>query len=167
MKQSCVLVPCSLPCGCAGKLSSCCSLAVSWGGGTSGLGSFGLVLFIFLRALSRCPLMVASDFGGYFRSVSLVRPGIGGRYPLSRAVCKVDIAGENSAACAKETRSSGLVLALTAVRAYPWCGRSTSHRPLVVSLRTPLRTVFVSCVTVHLSLLKVASHPASHSFRVR
>jgi hypothetical protein len=49
--------------------------------------------------------MVATDLGGYLRRVARVRPSIGGRKPVAKAVVRVDSAGEKSAAWEKETRA--------------------------------------------------------------
>jgi len=61
--------------------------------------------------------MVAMECGGCFRRVSKVKPGNLG-YPLTRAFYNVDMAGENSVACAKATRLAalGVVLMAAAVK---------------------------------------------------
>jgi hypothetical protein len=50
-------------------------------------------------------LIVSTDLGGYLRRVARVRPGIGGRKPLAKAVVRVDSAGEKSAAWENATRA--------------------------------------------------------------
>ena len=39
----------------------------------------GLVLLVLIRLVSRCPLIVAMDFGGYFLSVCRLSPGMCGK----------------------------------------------------------------------------------------
>ena len=54
-----------------------------------------LVLFLFFLFWFRWPLAVATVMGGCTRTEALVRPGMWGRKPLSRAVSSVLRAGEN------------------------------------------------------------------------
>ena len=75
------------------------------------------MLPVLIRVVSRCPLIVATDFGGYFANVLRLSLGIGGRYPFRKAVSSVEIAGENREAWANATRLLGLELALTAALA--------------------------------------------------
>jgi hypothetical protein len=49
--------------------------------------------------------MVATDLGEYLQRVARVRPGIGGRNPLVKAVVRVYSAGEKSAAWKNATRA--------------------------------------------------------------
>ena len=90
--------------------------------------------------VSKCPLIVALDVGGYFLSSLLVSPGIGGRYPLSSAVWRVEIAGEKSEAWANATSSGAVALWLIAV--CDWCIVLSwrVQSPLVLWLRSPLRS---------------------------
>ena len=56
------------------------------------LGSEACVSFVlctFFRLVSRCPLMVAMDVGGYFLRVVRLRPGNGGRKPFLSAFVKL------------------------------------------------------------------------------
>ena len=52
--------------------------------------------------------MVAFRSGVYLRRRASVKPGRGGRNPLRSAVCRVEIAGENSAAWWKVTILAGV-----------------------------------------------------------
>ena len=89
-------------------------LSLAWGGGKKSLSEevvsalWNLVLRVFLRWASRCPMAVASKEGAYLCKVALVRPVNGGKNPLCNALVSVDMAGENSAAWANATRSAGV-----------------------------------------------------------
>ena len=73
------------------------------------------------------------------------------------------MAGENSAACAKATRSAGLALWLMAAKATSFLGSCMIHRPRVVLLRLPTSIILLPCVITHSNSLKCASHLWSHS----
>ena len=75
------------------------------------------VLLVFLRALSRWPLMVASERGGCLRNVLTDKPGNGGRNPCCNALSKVELAGDQRLRWANATRSSGFAFMLMALLA--------------------------------------------------
>lgn len=115
-----------------------------------------------------CPICVASANGGYFLGVFTDRPGKGGKKPFLRAVSRVEMAGENNAACAKATRSAGVALlfmAAVAMAGDAWgsFGSVVVHKACVVGSRLARRTSLSLNVTVHDFALNVAVHPASHS----
>jgi hypothetical protein len=51
---------------------------------------------------------MATEGGGYLRSVFAVSPMKCGKYPRDNAVSSVDRAGENKVACANATSSEGV-----------------------------------------------------------
>ena len=54
-------------------------------------------------------MAVASREGAYFCRVALVSPVNGGRKPLCNAFLRVDMDGENKAACANAMRLAGVL----------------------------------------------------------
>ena len=96
--------------GCCGKASSSSKVV--------GSGLLDLVLCVFLRCASRWPMAVASNEGAYFRRVASVSPVNGGRKPLCNAFSRVDMTGENKAAWAKATRSTGVLAGLLIALCY-------------------------------------------------
>ena len=93
------------------------------------------MLCMFLRRVSRCPIVVASEYGGCFLSVSVVSPGNGGRKPWVSALVSVEMAGEKRVACVKSTRSAGVDLLLMAGKAMACSGSLVTHSPCVESSR--------------------------------
>ena len=79
--------------------------AVKSKNGSSGT-SFGLVDLMFFLCCLICPLAVAVDAGGYFRSASKVKPGKLVKKFLLSAFSNVDSAGEYRAAWEKVIRSA-------------------------------------------------------------
>ena len=83
---------------------------------------------------------MASETGVWQFRVSCVNPGKGGKYPFAKARLSVDMAGENSAACANFTKSAGEALKLTECRAWGGASKGSVHSPWVVASLFPVRT---------------------------
>ena len=77
--------------------------------------AFCLVDRWFLRAWSRCPLVVAMEWGGYFARFVWLSPGNPVMYSCCKALLSVEMTGENKVACANFTRSEAVPLSNWAV----------------------------------------------------
>ena len=103
-------------------------------------GGFGFMERCPMRVWSMWPFAVAMECGGCFLRPRSVRPAKGGRILVSKAFCSVATTGLKRVACAKATRSAGVVLE-TAERAAAGAGdggMGSSHSH-VVGQQLPVR----------------------------
>ena len=129
--------------GKASESGSSSGAVVIW---RKGDGLVVLVLYLFFLLWSKCPLAVATVWGGYFCSAALVSPGIFGRKPFSWAVFKQLIVGEPRVAWACARCSAGVALCPVAML-FNWAVKksgwllygSRCHRKLVDLLWLPVR----------------------------
>ena len=129
------------------------------------------MLHVFFLCASKCPIAVASSVGGNLVKLVSLSPVNGGKNPFCSAFRRVDIAGENSAACANVTRSAGVLVCLLMTGA-AWYGVHRGFRLSWIAssgniqrpwwfrghcMLVPSGFVIVQCVAV-----KVTSHPLLH-----
>ena len=158
----------------AGKQSSSTSLSLSKEEGSCiDVGSLralagGCLLLVdrwFCLDWSRWPLWVALEWGGFFLKDAEVRPGKSVTYRLSKAICSVDVVGENNVACMKATLSAGVAewLANNAMAGVGSGVGSVVIQSRVAGLLVPVSTVCPLYQTVAVSLSSVTVQPASQS----
>ena len=109
--------------------------------------------------------MVAAECGGWFRRLRDDKPGKFARYPLFKAVAKVECACENREAWAKATSSAGLAELMAAfASAMGASGKSMCHS-WVAGVRCPWMTILSSCSSVtSVAVNSTITHPASQSW---
>ena len=123
---------------------------------------------VFFRCWSRWPMAVASDFGRYFFTFSLVSIGHVAKLPCLIASMKVDVDGLKHALWRNSTVSA-MVPAGSTLLACPgevgWSVGSlswTRQRPVRVS-RYPVRMVWLCKLTLTCCLVKLTSQSLSQS----